>query len=203
MPHKIIMPALGMSQETGKIIAWLKQEGEHVNKGEILLEIETDKTTVELEALSETDIPQIGIEQTTDDSHTSLPPEEHEILFTEPGQDADEAVAESPSQDGVASGHCSDSGTAPAQLLPGWYAISTDFAFGTDSPVSTGNGMHDSAAGRGIEDVIKMEPVDRVGWSLLIFHINDDLSRQETPPETNSPSDSRHRVGPNQQREAT
>ena len=115
----------------------------------------------------------------------------------------DEAVAESPSQDGVASGHCSDSGTAPAQLLPGWYAISTDFAFGTDSPVSTGNGMHDSAAGRGIEDVIKMEPVDRVGWSLLIFHINDDLSRQETPPETNSPSDSRHRVGPNQQREAT
>ena len=52
-------------------------------------------TTVELEALSETDIPQIGIEQTTDDSHTSLPPEEHEILFTEPGQDADEAVAES------------------------------------------------------------------------------------------------------------
>lgn len=50
MPHKIIMPALGMSQETGTIIAWLKQEGEQVNKGDVLLEIETDKTTVELEA---------------------------------------------------------------------------------------------------------------------------------------------------------
>src|SRR5580704_9362891 len=44
------MPALGMSQETGKIIAWLKRDGETVDAGEPLLEVETDKATAEIEA---------------------------------------------------------------------------------------------------------------------------------------------------------
>ncbi len=44
------MPALEMAQETGKLIAWRKQEGERVAKGEPLLEIETDKAVVEVEA---------------------------------------------------------------------------------------------------------------------------------------------------------
>jgi len=47
---KVIMPALGMVQETGKLIAWLKQEGDKIAKGEPVIEIETDKTTVEIEA---------------------------------------------------------------------------------------------------------------------------------------------------------
>jgi pyruvate dehydrogenase E2 component (dihydrolipoamide acetyltransferase) len=46
----VIMPALGMAQETGKVLRWLKREGDAVAKGELLLEIETDKATVELEA---------------------------------------------------------------------------------------------------------------------------------------------------------
>ncbi len=44
------MPALEMAQETGKIISWLKKEGDTINKGEPLLEIETDKAVVEVEA---------------------------------------------------------------------------------------------------------------------------------------------------------
>lgn len=44
------MPALGMSQETGRLVAWLKREGEIVAKGEGLMEVETDKATVEIEA---------------------------------------------------------------------------------------------------------------------------------------------------------
>lgn len=50
MPRDVIMPALGMAQETGKVLRWLKGEGDTVSKGEPLLEIETDKVTVELEA---------------------------------------------------------------------------------------------------------------------------------------------------------
>ena len=50
MPADVIMPALGMAQETGKVLRWLKQDGEPVTKGEPLLEVETDKVTVELEA---------------------------------------------------------------------------------------------------------------------------------------------------------
>jgi pyruvate dehydrogenase E2 component (dihydrolipoamide acetyltransferase) len=44
------MPALGMSQDTGRLIAWLKQEGDAVEKGDLIMEVETDKTTVEVEA---------------------------------------------------------------------------------------------------------------------------------------------------------
>jgi pyruvate dehydrogenase E2 component (dihydrolipoamide acetyltransferase) len=46
----VIMPALGMAQETGVLLQWLKAEGDEVTKGEPLMEIETDKTTVEVEA---------------------------------------------------------------------------------------------------------------------------------------------------------
>ena len=44
------MPVLGMNQETGRVIAWLKREGETVVKGEPLMEVETDKATVEIES---------------------------------------------------------------------------------------------------------------------------------------------------------
>jgi pyruvate dehydrogenase E2 component (dihydrolipoyllysine-residue acetyltransferase) len=47
---EVIMPALGLAQETGKVIRWLKSAGETVAKGEPLLEVETDKVTVEVEA---------------------------------------------------------------------------------------------------------------------------------------------------------
>ena len=50
MAFSVVMPALEMAQETGKLIAWRKKEGEPVSKGEPLLEIETDKAVVEIEA---------------------------------------------------------------------------------------------------------------------------------------------------------
>lgn len=50
MPIEVIMPALGMAQETGKLVRWIKNEGDAVAKGEPLMEIETDKVTVEIEA---------------------------------------------------------------------------------------------------------------------------------------------------------
>ena len=50
MAFSVVMPALEMAQETGKLLAWRKREGERVSKGEPLLEIETDKAVVEVEA---------------------------------------------------------------------------------------------------------------------------------------------------------
>ena len=50
MAFSVVMPALEMAQETGKLIAWRKKEGDRVTKGEPLLEIETDKAVVEVEA---------------------------------------------------------------------------------------------------------------------------------------------------------
>src|SRR5580765_7107504 len=50
MPVEVIMPMLGMAQETGKVVRWLKAEGDPVAKAEPLMEVETDKVTVEIEA---------------------------------------------------------------------------------------------------------------------------------------------------------
>ena len=52
MAKNVVMPALEMAQETGTIVSWLKKEGDAITKGEPLLEIETDKATVEIEALA-------------------------------------------------------------------------------------------------------------------------------------------------------
>jgi pyruvate dehydrogenase E2 component (dihydrolipoamide acetyltransferase) len=50
MAVSVVMPALELAQETGKLLAWRKREGERVAKGEPLLEVETDKAVVEIEA---------------------------------------------------------------------------------------------------------------------------------------------------------
>jgi pyruvate dehydrogenase E2 component (dihydrolipoamide acetyltransferase) len=50
LPTNVIMPALGVAQQTGTLLKWLKAEGQSVAKGEPLMEIETDKATVEIEA---------------------------------------------------------------------------------------------------------------------------------------------------------
>jgi pyruvate dehydrogenase E2 component (dihydrolipoamide acetyltransferase) len=53
MAVSVVMPALEMAQESGKLVSWLKKEGEQVRKGEMLLEVETDKAVVEVEASSD------------------------------------------------------------------------------------------------------------------------------------------------------
>src|SRR5690348_5712090 len=50
MATDVILPALGMAQDTGKIVEWLKAEGDTVTAGEPLVVIETDKAAVDLEA---------------------------------------------------------------------------------------------------------------------------------------------------------
>lgn len=50
MPVPVIMPKFEMAQESGKILRWLKREGETVAKGEAILEVETDKVAMEVEA---------------------------------------------------------------------------------------------------------------------------------------------------------
>ena len=50
MAQNVIMPALGMAQETGVLVSWLKAHGDAVKKGEPLMEVETDKAVMEVEA---------------------------------------------------------------------------------------------------------------------------------------------------------
>jgi pyruvate dehydrogenase E1 component beta subunit len=66
MPVDILMPALSPTMEQGKIAKWLKKEGDRIKSGDILAEIETDKATMEVEAVDEGILAKILIEGGTD-----------------------------------------------------------------------------------------------------------------------------------------
>src|SRR5215469_12101679 len=53
MPPQILMPALSPTMEEGKLSKWLVKEGDEVHSGDVLAEIETDKATMEFEAVDE------------------------------------------------------------------------------------------------------------------------------------------------------
>ena len=57
MPHEVKMPQLGMTQDSGVIVSWLKAAGDAVAAGDALFEVETDKVTTEIVA------EQAGIQQ--------------------------------------------------------------------------------------------------------------------------------------------
>jgi pyruvate dehydrogenase E2 component (dihydrolipoamide acetyltransferase) len=63
MATSVIMPALGMGQETGTLITWLKHEGDTVTAGEPLMEVETDKAVVEVEATASGILAGVRIEE--------------------------------------------------------------------------------------------------------------------------------------------
>ncbi len=67
MPTSILMPALSPTMETGKLVKWLKKEGDTVKSGDILAEIETDKATMEVEAVDEGTLGKIFIAEGTED----------------------------------------------------------------------------------------------------------------------------------------
>ncbi len=65
MAHEVVMPQLGLSMETGRIARWLSQSGDVVKAGQVLLEVESDKATIEVEAIAD-GILHIAVEGDTD-----------------------------------------------------------------------------------------------------------------------------------------
>src|SRR4051812_41438340 len=73
MPTNILMPALSPTMEKGKLSKWLKKEGDKVKSGDILAEIETDKATMEVEAVDEGTVGKILIAEGTDEVAVNTP----------------------------------------------------------------------------------------------------------------------------------
>src|ERR1700677_1167452 len=61
MPINILMPALSPTMEKGNLAKWLKKEGDAVKTGDVIAEIETDKATMEYEAVDEGTLAKIGL----------------------------------------------------------------------------------------------------------------------------------------------
>jgi pyruvate dehydrogenase E2 component (dihydrolipoamide acetyltransferase) len=85
------MPALGVAQQTGTLLKWLKAEGQSVTKGEPLMEIETDKATVEIEAAASGVLAHI-----TAKAGDEVPVGQTIALILAPGEKAPATVAHSP-----------------------------------------------------------------------------------------------------------
>ena len=67
MPTNILMPALSPTMEKGKLARWLKKEGDKIKSGDIIAEIETDKATMEYEAVDEGTLAKIVVPEGTQD----------------------------------------------------------------------------------------------------------------------------------------
>ena len=67
MPTNILMPALSPTMEKGNLAKWLKKEGDKVKSGDVIAEIETDKATMEYEAVDEGTLAKIVVPEGTQD----------------------------------------------------------------------------------------------------------------------------------------
>src|SRR5690242_14465204 len=84
MASEVLMPALSPTMTEGKIARWVKSEGEPVHPGDVLAEIETDKATMEVEAVDEGVLAKIVIPEGTDHVAVNTPI----AVIAENGEDA-------------------------------------------------------------------------------------------------------------------
>src|SRR3974390_3441524 len=73
MPTEVLMPALSPTMEKGNLAKWLKKEGDTVKSGDVIAEIETDKATMEVEAVDEGTLGRILVPEGTNDVLVNTP----------------------------------------------------------------------------------------------------------------------------------
>jgi pyruvate dehydrogenase E2 component (dihydrolipoamide acetyltransferase) len=95
MPIELKMPALSPTMEEGTLAKWLVKEGDKVNSGDILAEIETDKATMEFEAVDEGTIAKILVPEGTDGVKVGAPI----AIMTSEGEDPASAASAAPKAD--------------------------------------------------------------------------------------------------------
>ena len=94
MPTQVLMPALSPTMEKGNLAKWLKKEGDTVKSGDVIAEIETDKATMEVEAVDEGTLGKILVPEGTADVAVNTP---IAVILAE-GEDKSAADAVKPAQ---------------------------------------------------------------------------------------------------------
>ncbi|WOI34368.1 pyruvate dehydrogenase complex E1 component subunit beta [Tritonibacter scottomollicae] len=159
MATEILMPALSPTMEEGTLAKWLVKEGDTVNSGDILAEIETDKATMEFEAVDEGTVGKILIDEGTEGVKVNTPI----AILVEEGESVEDAVAAAPAADTSAP----EAAAAEAEKAPAKAAApsapevdeSPDYPEGTEMVSTTvREALRDAMAEemRGSEDVFVM-----------------------------------------------
>ena len=112
MTSEVLMPALSPTMTEGKIARWVKSEGDTVKAGDILAEIETDKATMEVEAVDEGVLAKIVIPEGTDHVAVNTPI----ALIAENGEDV--GKADVVRHAAPAAAPCLRSGAEPGRPVP-------------------------------------------------------------------------------------
>ncbi len=110
MPINVLMPALSPTMEKGNLAKWLKKEGDAIKSGDVLAEIETDKATMEVEAVDEGVLAKIVVPEGTAD----VPVNDLIALIAEEGEDPGSVTAGGSGQDKT-----EKAGTPPAGKAEG------------------------------------------------------------------------------------
>jgi len=150
MPIELKMPALSPTMEEGTLAKWLVKEGDKVASGDILAEIETDKATMEFEAVDEGTVARILVPEGTDGVKVGAP---IAILAGE-GEDASAAASAAPKADTAPA--------APPKATPEPKADATPKSAPPQAPVETPAApSQPAAAPRAEGDRIKASPLAR------------------------------------------
>ena len=160
MPIDILMPALSPTMEKGNLAKWLKKEGDTIKSGDILAEIETDKATMEVEAVDEGVLARIVVP----DGATDVPVNQVIGIITGDGEDLAAASAKAPTAAPAAAKG------ADAMVLreerPG--ATAGDPAGGAGGGAAKPNG-HDAPAGRVFASPLARRIAAQAGLDLALI----------------------------------
>jgi len=131
MPSEVLMPALSPTMEEGKLAKWLVKEGDTVSAGDVIAEIETDKATMEVEAIDEGTVSKILIDEGTEAVKVNTP------IALIAGDDEDDSVAETAAPEAAESVPVSSPEPAPAAAEATNGAAVATVAADTDVPDGT------------------------------------------------------------------
>jgi pyruvate dehydrogenase E2 component (dihydrolipoamide acetyltransferase) len=139
MPINILMPALSPTMEKGNLAKWLKKEGDKVKSGDVIAEIETDKATMEVEAVDEGTIAKILVPEGTQD----VPVNDVIAVMAGDGEDvkaASAGAASAPPKPAAAEASAAKPAAAPAPAQEAPAPAAPAPAPQAASVVSQGNG---------------------------------------------------------------
>ncbi|MPZ58668.1 MAG: pyruvate dehydrogenase complex E1 component subunit beta [Rhizobiales bacterium] len=115
MPIQVLMPALSPTMEKGNLARWVKKEGDAVKAGDVIAEIETDKATMEVEAVDEGTLGQILVPEGTEDVAVNTP---IATIFAEGEEAGAPAAAGTKARQGQGNGSKSSQQAKGAESLP-------------------------------------------------------------------------------------
>ncbi|MET4220365.1 pyruvate dehydrogenase E2 component (dihydrolipoamide acetyltransferase) [Bradyrhizobium sp. LB8.2] len=138
MPINILMPALSPTMEKGNLAKWLKKEGDKVKSGDVIAEIETDKATMEVEAIDEGTIAKILVPEGTQD----VPVNDVIAVLAGEGEDVKAAGAAKPGASAAAAEAPAPTPAAPKSAPPKAAPppAATPAAKAAAAPAAQGNG---------------------------------------------------------------